>query len=70
MGDVRSKAVGSVLSDSLLISTPVVCFCNCSLFCYALVYVDSSFAVILMGKRGRELIALFSLSSWCLMIVE
>ena len=30
-------------------------------------YVHSSFAIILMGKR--ELVALFSLSSWCLVIV-
>ena len=32
-----------------------------------LLYVHSSFASILMGKR--ELVALFSLSSWCLVIV-
>ena len=30
-------------------------------------YVHSRFAIILMGKR--ELVALFSLSSWCLVIV-
>ena len=30
-------------------------------------YVPSSFAIILMGKR--ELVALLSLSSWCLVIV-
>ena len=30
-------------------------------------YVHSSFAIILMGKR--ELVALLSLSSWCLVIV-
>ena len=41
-------------------------FCNCSLFCSALVYVHSIFAIILMGKR--ELVALLSLSSWCLVI--
>ena len=35
--------------------------------CYALLYVHSSFAIILMGKR--ELVALLSLSSWCLVIV-
>ena len=34
-------------------------------FCL-LLYVHSSFAIILMGRR--ELVALFSLSSWCLMI--
>ena len=35
--------------------------------CFALLYVHSSFAIILMGKR--ELVALLSLSSCCLMIV-
>ena len=35
--------------------------------CCALLYVHSSFAIILMGKR--ELVALLSLSSWCLVIV-
>ena len=33
-----------------------------------LLYVNSSIAIILMGKR--ELIALLSLSSWCLVMVE
>ena len=42
-------------------------FCNCSMFCCALIYVHFSFAIILMGKR--ELVALLSLSSWCLVIV-
>ena len=42
--------------------------CNCSVFCCALVYVHSSIAIILMGKR--ELIALLNLSSWCLVMVE
>ena len=41
--------------------------CNCSMFCCTLLYVPSSFAIILMGKR--ELIALLSLSSLCLVIV-
>ena len=35
--------------------------------CFTLLYVPSSFAVILMGKR--ELVALLSLSSWCLVVV-
>ena len=35
--------------------------------CCALLYVYSGFAIILMGKR--ELVALLSLSSWCLVIV-
>ena len=42
--------------------------CNCSMFCCTLLYVHSSIAIILMGKR--ELVALFNLSSWCLVMVE
>ena len=44
-------------------------FCNCSMLCCALLCVHSSFAIILMGKRERELGALLSLSSWCIVIV-
>ena len=60
---VRSKAV--VL---LFIVTPIVGVCNCSMFCCTLLYVHSSIAIILMGKR--ELVALLNLSSWCLVMVE
>ena len=42
--------------------------CNCSMFCCALLYVHSSIAITLMGKR--ELIALLNLPSWCLVMVE
>ena len=42
--------------------------CNCSMFCGMLLYVHSSIAIILMGKR--ELVALLNLSSWCLVMVE
>ena len=42
--------------------------CDCSMFCYTLLYVHTSIAIILMGKR--ELIALLNLSSWCLVVVE
>ena len=42
--------------------------CNCSMFCCTLLYVHSSIAIILMGKR--ELIALLNLSSWWLVMVE
>ena len=42
--------------------------CNCSMFCCMLLYVHSSIAIILMGKR--ELIVLLNLSSWCLVMVE
>ena len=41
--------------------------CNCSMFCCTLLYVHCSFAIILMGKR--ELDALLSLFSMCLVIV-
>ena len=37
------------------------------MLCFALLYVLSSFAIILMGKR--ELVALINLSTWCLVIV-
>ena len=42
--------------------------CNCSMFCCTFLYVHSSIAIILMGKR--KLIALLNLSSWCLVMVE
>ena len=42
--------------------------CNCSMFCCMLLYVHSSIAINLMGKR--ELVALLNLSSWCLVMVE
>ena len=37
------------------------------MFCCTLLYVLSSFAIILMGKR--EPVALLGLSSWCLVTV-
>ena len=40
--------------------------CYCSMFCCTLLYVPSSFAIILMGKR--EPVALLNFSSWCLVI--
>ena len=42
--------------------------CKSSMFCCTLLYVHSSIAIILMGKR--ELVALLNLSSWCLVMVE
>ena len=42
--------------------------CNCSMFCCTLLYVHSSIAIILMGKR--ELVALLNLFSLCLVMVE
>ena len=47
--------------------TPILGFCNCSMFCCALLNIHSSFAITLMGKR--ELVASLHLSSWCLVIV-
>ena len=38
------------------------------MFCCTLLYVHSSIAIILMGKR--ELVAVLNLSSRCLVIVE
>ena len=39
-----------------------------SMFCCTLLYVHSSIAIILVGKR--ELVALLYLPSWCLVMVE
>ena len=41
--------------------------CNNYMFHCALLYVNSSFDIILIGKRG--LVASLSLSSWCFVIV-
>ena len=60
------KGGGSVVVDFLFIVTPIVGVYNCSMFYCALPYVHSSFAIILMGKR--ELVALLSLSSCCLVM--
>ena len=38
------------------------------MFCCTFLYVHSSIAIILMGKR--ELVALLNLSSWCLVMVD
>ena len=57
---VRSRAVVLLVVDSLLIVTPIVEFCNCSMFCCASLYVFSSIAIILMGNT--ELVTLLSLS--------
>ena len=59
----KSVVSWSGFVNSLLIVSPIVGFCNCSMNCCALHCVHSSFAIILM------LVALLSLSSWCFMIV-
>ena len=55
--------------DLLINVLPIVCGVLClSLFCYALLCVLSSFAIIL--KRKRELIALLLMSYGCLVTVN
>ena len=56
------------LKTSVVRVTPILGFCYCSMVCCTLLYVHSSIAIILMGKR--ELVALLNLSSWCLVMVE
>ena len=65
---MKSYVDGSVVVCFLFIVTPIVGVCDCSMFCCTLLYVHSSIAINLMGKR--ELIALLNLSSWCLVMVE
>ena len=57
---------GSVVVDLLFIVNPILGVCNCSMFCCTSLYVHSSIAIIFMVKR--ELIALLSLSLWCVVI--
>ena len=47
---VVAQTIGSVF-DSLLVVTPIVRFCNCSMFCCALLYDHSSFSTILMVRE-------------------
>ena len=63
-----SKAVVLLMLTFCLLLLPLWESCNCSMFCCTLLYVHSSIAIILMGKR--ELIALLNLSSCCLVMVE
>ena len=39
------------------------------MYCCTLLYVHSSFAIILMGEIERELFALLGLSFWCPVMV-
>ena len=57
----------SVFVHVLFIITPTVGVCNCAMLCCTLLYVHSSVAIILIGKR--ELVALLILPSWCLVII-
>ena len=61
-------AIPAKIAIFLFIVIPIVGVCNCSMFCCMLLYVHSSIAITLMGRR--ELIALLNLSSWCLVMVE
>ena len=47
--------------DFLFIATLIVGVCNCSMFCGTLLYVHSSIAIILMGKRESWLLCLICL---------
>ena len=64
---VRSKAVVLLLLAFCLLVLPLL-ESVCSMFCCTLLYVHSSIAINVMGKR--KLIALLNLSSWCLVMVE
>ena len=55
-------------ADQLLLQLSMEQIDTCSMFCCMLLYVHSSIAIILTGKR--EPIALLNLSSWCLVMVE
>ena len=63
-----SICICSSILNFLFIVTPLVGVCNCSMFCCTLLFVHSSIAITLMGKR--ELVALLNLSSWCFLMVE
>ena len=52
-GARNGKLQTSVVVDFLFIVTPIVGVGNCSVFCCTLLYVHSSFAIILVGKRER-----------------
>ena len=58
LSNLESYLVFIILTLSIV---PIVGFCNCSMFCCALLCVFSSFAIILMDKR--DLVALLCLFS-------
>ena len=58
----------ALLLLTFFIVTSIVGVYNCSMLCCTLLYVHSSIAIILTGKR--EPVALLNLSSWCLVMVE
>ena len=52
-------------AKTLLIVTSIVRFCNCSMFCNALLCVHSSSAIISMGKRELVALLVFLISCDC-----
>ena len=63
---VRSMAVVLLLLNCCLLLLPLWESVIVTYFGCTLLFVHSSFAIILMGKR--ELVALLNLSSWCLVM--
>ena len=51
--DILTKFFGHRFEDSMLIVTPIMGVCNCSMFCCVLLCVHSSIAIISVGKRER-----------------
>ena len=45
-------ALAAVCSKAVVLLWFILGFCNCSMFCCALLCVHSSFAIISMGKRA------------------
>ena len=63
---VSSKAVVLLLLTVCLLLLPL--WESVIVLCFVVLYVHSSIAIILIGKR--ELVALLNLSSWCFVMVE
>ena len=66
---MAKAAVRSVVIDSLLIVTPILRFFVCSMIVFALLCFLSNFAIMLMGKRERDLVVLLCVFSLCLVTV-
>ena len=55
--------------DFLFIVTTIVGIRNCSMFCCTLLYVNSSFAITLMGKRKLFVLCCFLVAVWLFLTV-
>ena len=55
----------AVYSYGILTNCTTVGVCNCSMFCFTLLYVHSSLAIILIGKRESWLLCLVYLAGVC-----